>query len=70
MEMGRRQPTREFKYEAARLIKERKISAAQASRDLDVGECGDFAAESGSKLTNEAKRATACYELPSGGGRR
>ena len=36
--MGRRQFTREFKVEAVRLVRERGISVAQASRDLDVHE--------------------------------
>jgi transposase-like protein len=34
--MERRQFTREFKLEAVRLIKERGVSYAQASADLDV----------------------------------
>ena len=34
--MERRQFTREFKLEAVRLIKERGVSYAQASQDLDV----------------------------------
>jgi transposase len=34
--MGRRRFGREFKIEAVRLIKERVVSVAQASRDLDV----------------------------------
>lgn len=34
--MERRKFTREFKLEAVRLIKERGVSVAQASRDLDV----------------------------------
>ena len=34
--MGRRQHTREFKVEAIRLVRERGVSIAQASRDLDV----------------------------------
>lgn len=34
--MERRKYTREFKLEAVRLIKERGVSIAQASRDLDV----------------------------------
>ena len=34
--MGRRSFSREFKVEAVRLIKDRGISVAQASRDLDV----------------------------------
>jgi transposase len=34
--MERRKFTREFKEEAVRLIKERGVSYAQASRDLDV----------------------------------
>jgi transposase len=34
--MERRKFTREFKLEAVRLIKERGVSIAQASRDLDV----------------------------------
>jgi transposase len=34
--MERRQFTREFKLEAVRLIKERGVSYAQASEDLDV----------------------------------
>lgn len=36
--MGRRRFGREFKVEAVRLIKERGVSVAQASRDLDVHE--------------------------------
>ena len=36
--MGRRQFSREFKLEAIRLVKERGVSVAQASRDLDIGE--------------------------------
>lgn len=36
--MRRRQFGREFKIEAVRLIKEREVSEAQASRDLDVHE--------------------------------
>ena len=36
--MERRQFSREFKLEAVRLVKERGVSVAQASRDLDVGE--------------------------------
>jgi transposase-like protein len=35
---GRRQFTREFKVEAVRLVRERGVSVAQASRDLDVHE--------------------------------
>ena len=34
--MQRRKFSREFKHEAVRLIKERGVSVAQASRDLDV----------------------------------
>jgi transposase len=34
--MERRKFTREFKLETVRLIKERGVSVAQASRDLDV----------------------------------
>jgi len=34
--MQRRKHSREFKLEAVRLIKERCVSVAQASRDLDV----------------------------------
>lgn len=34
--MERRKFTREFKLEAVRLIKERGVGVAQASRDLDV----------------------------------
>ena len=34
--MGRRQFTREFKLEAVRLIKQRGVSYAQASKDLNV----------------------------------
>ncbi len=34
--MARRKFSREFKVEAVRLIKERGVSAIQASRDLDV----------------------------------
>jgi transposase len=36
--MGRRQFTREFKIEAVRLVRERGVSVAQASRDLGVHE--------------------------------
>jgi transposase len=36
--MGRRQFTREFKIEAVRLVRERGVSVAQVSRDLDVHE--------------------------------
>ena len=34
----RRQFSREFKFEAVRLVKERGVTAAQAARDLDVHE--------------------------------
>ena len=49
--MGRRQFTREFKVEAVRLVRDRGVSVAQASRDLDVDEnvirkwVKDFAAD-------------------------
>jgi transposase len=49
--MGRRRFGREFKIEAVRLIKDRGVSVAQASRDLDVHEnvlrkwVRDFAAD-------------------------
>jgi transposase len=49
--MGRRRFGREFKIEAVRLIKDRRVSVAQASRDLDVHEnvlrkwVRDFAAD-------------------------
>jgi transposase len=36
--MGRRSFTREFKIEAVRLIRERGVSVAQASRDLEIHE--------------------------------
>jgi transposase len=36
--MQRRVFSREFKVEAVKLIKERGVAVAQASRDLDVGE--------------------------------
>ena len=36
--MGRRSFSREFKVEAVRLVRERGVSVAQASRDLDVHE--------------------------------
>jgi transposase len=36
--MGRRQFTKEFKVEAVRLVRDRGVSVAQASRDLDVHE--------------------------------
>ena len=36
--MGRRLFSREFKLEAARLVRERGVSVVQASRDLGVGE--------------------------------
>ncbi len=35
---GRRQFGREFVLEAVRLVRDRGVSVAQASRDLDVGE--------------------------------
>jgi transposase len=38
MTMQRRKFSREFKIEAVRLIKERGVAVAQASRDLDVHE--------------------------------
>ena len=38
--MERRKFTREFKLEAVRLIKERGVSYAQASRDLSIREFG------------------------------
>ena len=38
MAMRRRKFSREFRVEAVRLIKERGVSVAQASRDLDVHE--------------------------------
>jgi transposase len=34
--MGRRQFSREFKVEAVKLVRERGVSVAQASRDLDL----------------------------------
>ena len=49
--MGRRQFTREFKIEAVRLVRDRGVSVAQASRDLNVHEnvirkwVRDFAAD-------------------------
>jgi transposase len=36
--MGRRTFSREFKIEAVRLVRERGVSVAQASRDLDLHE--------------------------------
>ena len=36
--MERRQHSREFKIEAVRLVKERRVSVAQASRDLNIHE--------------------------------
>jgi transposase-like protein len=39
--MERRQFTREFKLEAVRLIKERGVSYAQASKDLGVKQLAD-----------------------------
>lgn len=36
--MQRRKFSREFKFEAVRLVRERGVSAAQAARDLDVHE--------------------------------
>ena len=36
--MAKRTFTREFKLEAVRLVKERGVSVAQASRDLDIHE--------------------------------
>ena len=36
--MARRSFSREFKLEAVRLVRERRISVAQAARDLDVHE--------------------------------
>ena len=49
--MGRRSFSREFKLEAVRLVRERGVSVAQASRDLDLHEnmlrkwIKDFAAD-------------------------
>jgi len=49
--MGRRSYSREFKLEAVRLVRERGVSVAQASRDLDLHEnmlrkwVKDFAAD-------------------------
>lgn len=34
--MERRTSSREFKIEAVRLIRERRVSVAQSSRDLDI----------------------------------
>ena len=34
--MGRRSFSREFKLEAVRLVRERRVSIAQAARDLDL----------------------------------
>lgn len=36
--MQRRKFTREFKLEAVRLVRERRVAVAQAARDLDVHE--------------------------------
>ncbi len=36
--MQRRRFTREFKVEAVRLVRERRVSVSQAARDLDVHE--------------------------------
>ena len=36
--MGRRSFSREFKFEAIKLVRERGVSVAQASRDLDIHE--------------------------------
>ena len=36
--MERRRFTREFKVEAVKLVRERRVSVAQAARDLDVHE--------------------------------
>ena len=36
--MGRRRFDRAFKLEAVKLVREREVSAAQASRDLDLNE--------------------------------
>ena len=36
--MGRRLFSREFKFEAVRLVKERGVSVVQASQDLDIVE--------------------------------
>lgn len=49
--MGRRSFSREFKLEAVRLVRDRRVSIAQASRDLDLHEnmlrkwVKDFAAD-------------------------
>jgi transposase-like protein len=49
--MQRRQFSREFKLEAVKLVRERRVAAAQAARDLDVHEnvlrkwVKDFAAD-------------------------
>ena len=36
--MERRTSSREFKIEAVRLIRERRVSVAQSSRDIDIHE--------------------------------
>ena len=36
--MGRRKFSREFKFEAVRLVKDRGVAVAQAARDLDLHE--------------------------------
>ncbi len=36
--MGKRSFTREFKLEAVKLVRERGVSAAQAARDLGIGQ--------------------------------
>ncbi len=36
--MGRRVFNKEFKLEAVKLVTERGVSAAQAARDLDIGQ--------------------------------
>jgi transposase len=38
MEMQRRKFSREFKFEAVKLVRERGVSVAQAARDLDLHE--------------------------------
>ena len=59
--MGRRLFSREFKVEAVRLVRDRGVAVAQASRDLDIGEnilrrwIKEFAADSGQAFPGQGQ---------------
>lgn len=64
--MERRKFTREFKLEAVKLIKERGMSVAQASRDLGVhgtvlrSWVKDFAADRGQAFPGNGRQSARC----------